>query len=266
MIAILKYLVRSSRYFFSLALVLCILPCLAATNLTQKQVDDIIANIDAQSRFKSDFKSVIYLQQTNREKGDLLYQGSVFRRDTDKRLVMLFEKPKSEAGKGYLIIDKNLFLYTPSTGDWTRVSEDHIAGTDTNMNDFDSTNFVTDYDAKFVAADTLGKFPVYKITLTAKPNKEVKVPRLETWVDQEHLHVLKVEEYAVSARLLRTTYRTKWAPIPDQNKETRYIAMETRVFDEVEKGNKTTIVIENVSLDALPAQVFTKAWMESKSR
>ena len=41
---------------------------------------------------------------------------------------------------------------------------------------------------------------------------------------------------------------------------------EIRVFDEVEKGNATTVALRDVKLDALDVNMFTKAWLESQSR
>ena len=38
------------------------------------------------------------------------------------------------------------------------------------------------------------------------------------------------------------------------------------LFDEVEKGTSTTIVLRELDLRSLPANIFTKAWLESKSR
>jgi hypothetical protein len=41
---------------------------------------------------------------------------------------------------------------------------------------------------------------------------------------------------------------------------------EIRFFDEVEKANSTLILIRAVDLHPLEANLFTKAWLESKSR
>jgi hypothetical protein len=38
------------------------------------------------------------------------------------------------------------------------------------------------------------------------------------------------------------------------------------VFDEVEKGKSTTVVLQDWKLDSLDDSMFTKAWLESKSR
>ena len=39
-----------------------------------------------------------------------------------------------------------------------------------------------------------------------------------------------------------------------------------RFFDEVDKANSTLILIKTADLRPLDANLFTKAWLESKSR
>jgi hypothetical protein len=41
---------------------------------------------------------------------------------------------------------------------------------------------------------------------------------------------------------------------------------EIRIYDEVEKGNQTVIVFQQVVLDPLDDSIFTKAWLEARSR
>lgn len=234
--------------------------------LDQQQVDELIIELDKLSHFDSDLRAQLYLQQKHREKGDLLYKAVVYRQDENDRLMMMFIKPKSDAGKGYLVIEENLFLYTPSTGAWTRVSEDRISGTDSNMGDFDETSLATQYNAHFIDTVKLGKFSVYHLSLESKPGQQVKTPKLELWIDTRKHHMLKMQEFALSGRLLRTTYRTRWRPIEDDKARQRYFPMETRIYDEVEKGNQTTMVFDKITLNTLPSKIFTKAWLESKSR
>lgn len=236
------------------------------TALSQSEVDDLMLKVDELSRFDTDFKALLYLQQKHREKGDLLYKTVIYRQDENDRLMMLFLKPKSDAGKGYLVLDENLFLYTPNTGDWTRVSEDRISGTDTNLADFDDWNLSEEYSAQFVALEKLGKHPVYHLKLKALPNIQTKAQQIDLWVDTKKHFTLKIEEYALSNRLLRTTYRTKWRKLNDENNNDRFIPMETRIYDEVETGNQTIMVIDKITLTSLPGEMFSKAWLESKSR
>jgi hypothetical protein len=66
---------------------------------------------------------------------------------------------------------------------------------------------------------------------------------------------------------LRTTlypeYTKKFSP---SKKADVYVAKQILIFDEVEKGKNTTIVLREVALDPLEDSIFTKAWLESKSR
>jgi hypothetical protein len=236
------------------------------SSLNQTEVNTLVKKMDELSRFETDFNAEIYLQQKHREKGDLLYKMAVFRQDQSNHLTMLFLKPKTDAGKGYLMLDKNLFLYTPNTGDWTRVSEDRISGTDTNLADFDDWNLSEEYSAEFVGLEKLGKFPVYHIALTARPGIQVKAQRIGLWIEPNKSFALKVQEYAQSGRLLRTTYRTKWRKVGSEAETQRFIPMETRIYDEVEKGNQTIMVIDKIAISKLSKEIFTKAWLESKSR
>ena len=235
-------------------------------SLSQAEVTALVERMDALSRFETDFNAEIYLQQKHREKGDLLYKMAVYRQDQSNHLTMLFLKPKTDAGKGYLMLDKNLFLYSPSTGDWTRVSEDRISGTDTNLADFDDWKLSKEYTAKFVGLEKLGKFSVYHLALTARPGIQVKAQKIDLWIEPKNSFALKVQEFAQSGRLLRTTYRTKWHRLEDETQIARFIPMETRIYDEVEKGNQTIMVIDKIALKQLPKDIFTKAWLESKSR
>jgi hypothetical protein len=80
-------------------------------------------------------------------------------------------------------------------------------------------------------------------------------------------NILKREDKALSGKLLRTTYYPKWNKLFSESKKADvYIPSEIRIFDEVEKGNKTLIQIRETDLSALDANLVTKAWLESKSR
>jgi len=66
---------------------------------------------------------------------------------------------------------------------------------------------------------------------------------------------------------MRTSYYPKWEKMHSPSKGADvYFPREIRIYDEIEKGNRTTIVIQKVDLRSLPANIFTKAWLESRSR
>jgi hypothetical protein len=112
----------------------------AASALTEPELAKVIREIDERQRNQGDWKALCYMEQKERDKTDVIYELLVYRRDADDKQMFLFTKPRSEAGKGYLRIEKNLWLYDPSTGRWERRTErERIGGTNTRRGDLDES-------------------------------------------------------------------------------------------------------------------------------
>jgi hypothetical protein len=192
----------------------------------------------------------------------------VYRRDEDEKLMFLFTEPRSEAGKGYLRLEKNLWFYDPSTGRWERRTErERIGGTDTRRGDLDESRLAEEYTAAWEAEEKLGAFTTNKVLLTGKPGVDVAFPKVRLWIDQGTSNVLKRQELALSGRLMRTSYYPKWKKIYSESKKGEvWFPEEMRFYDEIEKQNQTLILIKQIDLRPLAANLFTKAWLESKSR
>ena len=239
-----------------------------AGGLSPEETLALVKEIDDRQRNSGDYKALCYLELKEKDKNDLIYQLVVYRRDENDKLMMLFIKPKAEAGKGYLRIDKNLFMYDPATGKWDRRTErERIGGTDSRRADYDESRLAEEYKPVYVKEGKLGKFKVHELKLTAKKDADVAYPVMRMWVDQATGNSLKTQEFALSGKLMRTSYNPKWEKMFSPSKGADvYFPREIRIYDEIEKGNRTTIVIQKVDLSSLPANIFTKAWLESRSR
>lgn len=238
------------------------------TPLTDAEMVALLARIDDQQRNSGDYKALAFIEQREKDKEKIVYEAVIYRRDADDKLMILFVRPKAEAGKGYLRVDDNLFIYDPSVGKWERRTErERIGGTDSRRADFDESRLAEEYTPAYVAAEKLGKFDVHHLKLTAKDGVDVAYPVLELWIDANAGTILKAQDYALSGRLMRTAYYPKWRKIasPSSGREI-YFPEEIRIYDEVEKANQTLVVMRKVDLDPLPANMFTKAWLESQSR
>jgi outer membrane lipoprotein-sorting protein len=251
----------------ALAAVLLLAPAAAAA-LGDGELAKVVREIDERQRNQGDWKALCYMEQKERGKTDVVYELLVFRRDEDDKQMFLFTKPKSEAGKGYLRIEKNLWLYDPATGRWERRTErERIAGTNTRRGDLDESRIVEEYDARWEADEKLGVYEVHKILLTAKPGVDVAFPVVRLWVDRASTNVLKRQELALSGRLMRTVLQPRWRKIfSDSKKADVWYPEEIRIYDEIEKQNSTLILIKQIDLRPLEANLFTKAWLESRSR
>jgi hypothetical protein len=250
-----------------IALLMLAGPAAAGTLSTEKMVE-LLKGIDVRVRSSGDYKALVYIEQKEKDKPDVAREALVYRRDEDAKLMILFTKPKTEAGKGYLRAEKNLWFYDPGVGKWERRTDrERIGGTDSRRQDFDQSDLAGEYDPEFMGEEKLGKFQVWHLKLKGKPGKDLAYPLVEFWVDKENGNDLKRQDFALSGRLMRTSYSPKWAKLFSEHKKADlWYRSEIRIFDEIDKANSTLVIIKSVDLHALDANMFTKAWLESKSR
>jgi Outer membrane lipoprotein-sorting protein len=236
--------------------------------LTPKEMIQSLQLIDDRQFNSGDYKALAFVEQKQQGKTDLIYELLIFRRDKEDKLMMLFTKPKAEAGKGYLKVDKNLFMYDPTVGKWERRTErERIGGTDSQRSDYDESHYARDFTPSYVGVEKLGKFDVTHLRLNAKPEADVAYPVVDVWIDKATGNLLKAQQHALSGRLMRSSYYPEWRKMySESKKDSIYFPRQIRIYDEVQKGNSTIVVLQDVELNALPVNIFTKAWLESKSR
>jgi hypothetical protein len=240
----------------------------ALADMTADEMVKLLNEIDDRQRNGGDYKALAYLEQKEKDKADVVREMLIYRRDADDKLMLLFTKPKSEEGKGYLRLEKNLWAYDPGTGKWDRTTErERIGGTNSRRSDFDESRLAEEFTPKFGGEEKLGKFETVRLELTVKDGVDVAYPVVKLWVDKETHNILKRQEFALSGRLMRTAYYPKWQKLFSASKKSEvWFPGEIRIFDEVEKQNSTLVLFKSVDLSNLEANMFTKAWLESKSR
>ena len=244
------------------------LPRVARAALSHEQMVGLLKGVDDRQRNNGDWRASAYLEQKEKDKVDVVYETEYFRRSSDQRFMILFVKPKASAGQGYLRIDKNLWFYDPSVGKWERRTErERIGGTNSRRSDFDESRLAEEYEPTDDGEERLGVYTAYKLLLKGKPGLDLAFPEIRIWIDKETKNVLKRQEYALSGRLLRTSYYPKWKKVFSESKKADvWYPEEIRFYDEVEKSNSTLILFKSVDLAPLDGNLFTKAWLESKSR
>jgi len=235
---------------------------------SQTDVLEMLNTIDERQRNSGDYKALAYIEQKERGKEMTAFETVIYRRDATDKMMILFLRPKSEAGKGYLRLDKNLFIFDPSVGKWERRTErERIGGTDSRRADFDQSRLAEQYTPSYKGESKLGKFAVHHLELKAKEGVDVAFPVVELWIDQKTGNVLKAQDRALSGRLMRTVYYPKWRKVFSESKGAEvYFPKAIHIFDEVEKENQTQVVLQKVDLNPLAENIFTKAWLESQSR
>lgn len=243
-------------------------PSLARAELSQDQMAVILKELDDRQRNVGDYKALAYVEQKEKDKADTARELLIFRRDADDKWMLLTTKPKSEEGKGYLRLDKNLWSYDPSTGKWDRRTErERIGGTNSRRSDFDRSRLAEEFTPKFDGEEKLGKYDTLRLELTVKEGVDVAYPVIKLWIDKANHNILKRQEFALSGRLMRTEYYPKWQRVFSPSKKADvWFPGEIRIFDEIEKSNSALVLFKSVDLSNLDANLFTKAWLEAKSR
>lgn len=250
-----------------------------AKALTEEETKKVVAQVDEKQRNSGDYASTVVIEEWEKKKTaakddkssyDLkkAFEARVYRRDDDDNLIILFSKPKAEAGKGYLRKEKTLLLYEPSLGKWERQTERaSIGGTGSRREDFDESRLAEEYTSKWIVDEKLGKFDVHRIKLTAKPGTDVAWPIIELWVDKATQNVLKREESALSGKLLRRALYPGWEKRFSKSKGADvYVPKEIYAYDLLDNEKLTKVKLQDVSLDPLEKNMFTKAWIETQSR
>lgn len=239
-----------------------------AAGLEKAQMVKMLEEIDERQRNQGDWQSLAYIEQKEKNKVDVVYEALVFRRSQDQKFMIVFAKPKASQGQGYLRLDKNLWFYDPSVGKWERRTErERIGGTNSRRSDFDESRLAEEYDPEDSGQEKLGVYDAQVLTLKGKKGLDLAFPEIKLWVDKATLNVLKRQEFALSGRLLRTSYYPKWKKVYSESKKAEiWYPQEIRFYDEVEKANSTLILMKSVDLRALEPNLFTKAWLESRSR
>lgn len=253
----------------TLAAILAVVPRTgAAAALSRDALAKLLAQVDERTRSDTDYKALAYILEKEPNKPDKATEMLVYRRDATDSMMILMVKPRSESGKGYLRTDRNLWFYDSTIGKWERRTDrEQIGGTNTRKHDFDRTHLVEEYVPQYEADEKVGAVPTHRLKLTAQPGRDLAVPLLRVWIDVAEGNLIKRQEYSLSGKPLRTVYLTKWRKaVSNASKKEMWYPQEIRILDEIEKQRITSMALRDVDLRALDQSIFSKAWLESKSR
>lgn len=222
----------------------------------------ILKKIDSMTNFDDSDLSCTYSvvsEKPGEEKS--IQQMRMFRRDREDKFVILMLKPEIQKGQGYLQIDENLWFYDPDSRKFARTSlKENFQNSEAKNSDFKSSSFSEDYDIEHSSEGKLGRYEVHIFELKAN-NSEVTYPKEKLWVRKDIHLLLKVEDYSLSGRLMRTVYYPGYVSLGE-----RYIPSKVLLIDELNKGERSQMTVKDASVAVLPDSVFTKAYIERVNR
>lgn len=222
----------------------------------------ILKEIDRLDDFGSlDFSCIYTIVAEKPGEETSVTEVRLFRRDRKKQFVLLILKPEVEKGQGYLQLDENVWFYDPESRKFSHSSlKENIQGSEAKSSDLNSSSLIEDYTVTSWTEGTLGKYQVYILDLKAN-HDEVSYPYLKLWVRKDVTMVLKVENYSLSNRLMRTAFYPAYTRIGG-----KLIPSTILLRDELKEGEKTQVTMKKASVASIPDYVFTKSYLERVNR
>lgn len=222
----------------------------------------VLERIDAQTNFPHEDLSLSMTIVTDKPGKDRsILKGKMFRRDRDRKFLILMEQPESQKGEGYLQINDNLKFYDPNTRNFSHTSlKDKFGDSQADNDDFTSSKLAIDYRVSNGQEGMLGKYEVYILTMEAT-NDKVTYPMIRMYVTRDKNLVLKEEDYSLSKRLMRTSLFTNY-----QSLKGRYLPLTMLIVDNLNIGEKSQMTMSDLNIGTLPDTVFTEAYVEQVSK
>lgn len=185
-------------------------------------------------------------------------QYKFFRRDFKDQTCIVQLAPEADKGTGYLQEKNNLWTYDPYSHQFTHSSlKKTIGSSDTKASDLTKRGkFKDEYQILSVEESKVGKFEVYAV-LTKTLRSDAVYAQEKFFVRKDNNLVLKIENYGASGRLMRTNFFPKYVKVKQYN-----IPMHQIFINEIKKGEKTTQILADFEITAIPDVVFTKAYLE----
>lgn len=209
--------------------------------------------------YHGDYSATISLvvEKPGKPKENLQYK--IFQRVDDELMTMVQLFPEADKGVGYLINGDNIWAYDPIGRKFTHTSiKEALGDSDVKLDDVEQgkAKWRKNYDVDSFTEGTLGKFPVYIITLKAKTT-EPSYAKSTYYIRKDIPLTLKEEDFSGSGRLMRTILVPKYSKVP-----AGYVAVQMILKDELNKGENTQQIVSDLTFDKLPDNIFTKAYLE----
>lgn len=226
---------------------------------TSEKAFKILEDAEDTLAYHGDYSATISLviEKPGKPKENLQYK--IFQRVDDKLMTIVQLFPEADKGTGYLRNDDNIWSYDPISRKFTHTSiKEALGDSDIKLDDVDQSDshWRDNYNIEAYEEGTLGKYPVHIITVRAKTS-EPSYAKTKYYIRTDIPLLLKQEDFSGSDRLMRTTLLPKYSKVP-----AGYVATQAILRDELNKGEQTQQVVSDLTFDALPDKIFTKAYLE----
>jgi outer membrane lipoprotein-sorting protein len=177
----------------------------------------------------------------------------------DKKSFTEYLSPARDKGTKMLKLDKELWMYSPSTDRTIMISghmlRQSVMGSDLSYEDMMDDRKLKDiYSPEITGEETVDNRPCHVVKLSAKVS-DVAYDSQKLWVDKERNVPLVQELYAKSGQLLKRITMSEVKQISG-----RWFPVKMNYKDVLKDGNGTDWIISTIEFDKpIPELVFSKA-------
>lgn len=177
----------------------------------------------------------------------------------EERSFTEYLSPAREKGTKMLMLEDNLWIYSPSTDRIIQISghmlKQSLMGSDLSYEDMmEDPKLRNHYNAEITGEETIDERSCWVLELIAN-TKEVAYYKRKMWVDKQRSIPLREELYAKSGKLLKKT------DLKDVvNIKGRWFPKKIIFKDMLKKGDGTEFIIESIEFNVdIPEYTFSKA-------
>lgn len=180
----------------------------------------------------------------------------------DKKSFTEYLSPARDKGTKMLKLDKELWVYSPSTDRTIMISghmlRQSVMGSDLSYEDMMDDRKLQDiYNATITGEETIDGRKCHVLKLTAKVD-DAAYHSQTMWVDKERMTPLKQELHAKSGQLLKRITMSDIKKIG-----TRWFPMKMNYKDVLKDGDGTDWIINSIEFDkSIPEHIFSKAGLK----
>lgn len=238
------------RTLFLFAVVLA--PALARAETPE----EIVRKMDENMTFKTrtaDATLTIYAPGKSPEQKGL----SIWARGWDETY-SIFRSPARDKGVKYLKLEKNLYMYLPTSEKVVKISghllRQSLMDSDFSYEDMlEARALLQDYDAKLIGEEAHAGEPCWVVDLNAKRD-DVAYWHRKLWISKKSYVLYKSELYAKSGLLLKVMTTEEVLPYGGRYYPSRFVMQ-----DKLKQGTKSVFELKNVKFDSdLPDATFSR--------
>ena len=241
------------KYFVTLGWVGIILCGLVASAAGDEPLTParIIARSD---RSRGNLDGIVWTAVIESREEGKVQKRSLHIKNRGLNTVAEFTAPAKVKGNTLVMLDRNMWFLKPGLHKPVAISPRQKLMGGVANGDIASTNYAGDYDATAAGEEAVDGEPCYVFDLKAN-NKKTTYDRIRYWISKQRLLGVKAEFYTVAGKRFKTAtmrydnlLRTKSGDLP--------FISRMSIYDEVIKGNVTTMDYRDPHLQPLPDAVF----------